>query len=51
MTNEQNRAFDKLRRAWLNHHDLKSRRASISDLTLSRTLLEEARLNAHRHLR
>jgi len=51
MTNEQNRAFDKLRKAWLNHHDLKMRRASIADLTLSRTMLEDARISAHRSLR
>ena len=51
MTNDQTRAFDKLRRAWLNHHDLKMRRASIADLASSRTHLEDARLSAYRSLR
>ncbi len=50
MTNEQLRAFDKLRAAWVAHHDLQTQHAPVADLMSSRLRLDGARAEALRHL-
>ena len=50
MTNEQLTAFDRLRQAWVAHHDLQTKHAPVADLASSRMRLDGARVEAMRHL-
>ena len=50
MTNDQLRAFSRLRDAWVAHHDLQTQHAPVADLMASRMRLDGARAAALRNL-